>query len=63
MRLVEEVARKGRDFVSCGASYPTHHRQPARENTMWQDIKDAFSEVVTDIIDFIPNLLAALVLL
>jgi hypothetical protein len=30
---------------------------------MWQDIKDAFTEVVTDIIDFIPNLLAAIVLL
>lgn len=30
---------------------------------MWQDIKDAFSEVVTDIIDFIPNLVAAVVLL
>lgn len=30
---------------------------------MWQDIKDSFSKVVTDFIDFIPNLVAAILLL
>jgi len=30
---------------------------------MWQDIKDSFSDVVTDFINFIPNLVAAILLL